>query len=44
MSQRLVLMKEIYNTHKKGKGKTNSDYEQSCLYYFLGTIKYVGKH
>ena len=44
ISTRLEIFEEIYRTLKNGYSSDNLNYSAAALYYFLGTIKYLGKY
>lgn len=44
ISDRLEVFEEIYRTLKNGYSNDNLNYSAAVLYYFLGTIKYLGKY
>lgn len=44
ISNRLEIFEEIYRTLKNGYSSDNLNYSAAALYYFLGTIKYLGKY
>ncbi len=44
ISTRLGVFEEIYRTLKNGYSSDNLSYSAAALYYFLGSIKYLGKY
>lgn len=44
IAERFMIFEEMYNVLKNGYSKENLNYAISCLYYFLGSIKYIGKY
>ena len=44
ISNRLDVFEEIYRTLKNGYSNDNLSYSAATLYYFLGTVKYLGKY
>lgn len=43
IADRINVFEEIYKTLEMGYGTENLDYAISSLYYFLGTIKFIGQ-
>lgn len=41
--ERLAIFEEMYHVLENGYSKDNLNYAISSLYYFLGSIKYIGK-
>ena len=44
ISTRLGVFEEIYRTLKNGYSSDNLSYSAAALYYFLGSMKYLGKY
>ncbi len=44
LEERLHLFEEIYSTLKNGYSKNNLDYSISCLFHFLGSLKFIGAY
>lgn len=42
--ERLLIFEDIYRALELGYNDTNLDYSISTLYYFLGSIKYLGQY
>ena len=43
IAERLAIFEEMYKTLENGYSRENLNYAISSLYYFLGSIKYIGK-
>ncbi len=44
ISERLAIFEEMFKVLENGYAKENLNYAVSSLYYFLGSIKYIGKY
>jgi len=44
IQERLLLFEEIYATLKNGYSKNNLHYSSTCLFHFLGSLKYLGAY
>ncbi len=44
IEERLHLFEEIYSTLRNGYSKGNLDYSISCLFHFLGSLKFMGAY
>ncbi len=44
IAERIEIFEEMYNVLKNGYSKENLNFVISSLYYFLGSIKYLGKY
>ncbi len=44
IKERLYLFEEIYSTLKNGYSKSNLEYSSSCLFHFLGSLKFLSAY